>query len=169
MEPRAIQREGYRRRRSVAPALLLLGLAGCGADTSDQTSKASTSFEASPFCKHYACRASGERELQEGGLSRAYRVRGSDSVLIELQTWRAGLFSVSIGLYGQEELPSDFEDLATEFFASALGDCHAARMALHYDLTRPLSDLIEARPRRCGPWEVRAGRVGPDYVIRVER
>jgi hypothetical protein len=164
-----MQKEGYRRRRSLAPALLLLGLAGCGADTSDLTSRASTNFEASRFCRQYACRASGERELQEGGLSRAYRVRGPDSILIELQSWRAGLFSASIGLYGPKEPRSDFRALATEFFASALGDCHAARLALHYDLARPLSDLIEARPRRCGPWEVRAGQVGTDYIIRAER
>jgi hypothetical protein len=74
-----------------------------------------------------------------------------------------------MGLYGQDSLRPDFRELATEFFVSAIGDCRAVSHALAYDLTRRLSAVIEARPRRCGPWEVRAGRVATDYIITAER
>jgi hypothetical protein len=149
-------------------ALLLLSLAACKADNSDLRSKQKTEFEGSEFCKKYACSADGERALDRGGISRAYRIGDDASVLLQLETWGSDLFSASIGAYGQEKLRSDFQDLATDFFASTIPACRLSR-ALHSDLTRQLSAIIEARPHRCGPWEVRAGRVLSDYIIAAER
>jgi hypothetical protein len=169
VETREIQEQASGRQRFLALAVLLLSLTGCTADNSDTTSRQKTEFEGSQFCEKYSCRAAGERALERGGLSRGYRIRDDDSVLIQLETWGSGLFSASIGLYGQERLRSDFPELATEFFASAIGDCRAVRYALAYDLTRKLSAVMEARPHRCGPWEVRAGRVLTDYIITAER
>jgi hypothetical protein len=169
VETREIQRQASRRQRSLVLALLLLSLAGCSGDNSDSTSRPRADFEGSQFCKKYTCRADGERALEGGGLSRAYRIAGDESVRIELETWESGVFSASIGQYGQEKLRSDFLELATEFYSSAIGNCRAASHALHYDLTRRLSAVMEARPHRCGPWEVRAGRVGTDYISTAER
>jgi hypothetical protein len=147
-------------------ALVLLSLAGCSADNSDTTSRQKTEFERSEFCMKHACRAAGEGALDRGGLSRAYRIRDDDSVLIQLETWGTDLFTASIGLYGQEKLRPDFQKLATEFFASTIPDC---RFALYTDLTRRVSAIMEGRPHRCGSWEARAGRVHSDYIITAER
>jgi hypothetical protein len=166
VEKREIQKQASGRQGSLALALLLLNLTGCSADNSDITSRQKTEFEGSQFCKKYACRTDGERALDRGGLSRAYRIRDHDSVLIQLETWGTDLFSASIGLYGQEKLRSDFQELATEFFASTIPNC---RFNFHLDLTRRISAMMEARPHRCGPWEVRAGRVSSDYIITGER
>jgi hypothetical protein len=151
---------------SLALALLLLGLAACSGDDSDIASKQKIAFEGSQFCRQHACRADGERALRRGGISRAYRIRDDDSVLIQLETWATDLFTASIGLYGQEKLRPDFLELATDFLASVIPDC---RFVLHTDLTRRLSAIMEARPHRCGPWEARAGRVGSDFIITAER
>ncbi len=164
-----IQEQASRRQSSLALALLLLSLAGCSADNPDISSRQRAEFEGSQFCTQYACRADGEVELQGGGLSRAYRVRGDEAVLIELKAEELGLFSASIGQYGQRDLRPDFRELATEFFTSAIGNCRAVNRALAYDLTRRLSAVMEARAHRCGPWEVRAGRVLTDYIITAER
>jgi hypothetical protein len=163
-----MQQHASGRQSSLALALLLLSLAGCSADNSHITSRQKTEFEGSQFCKKHACRADEERALDRGGLSRAYRIRDDDSVLIKLETWGSDLFTASIGLYGQEELRSDFQELATEFFASTIPDCRLSR-ALHSDLTRRLSAIMEARPHLCGPWEVRAGRVLSAYIMTAER
>lgn len=168
MEGREIQKQTSRRQRSLALALQLIGLIGCSGDNSDTTAKQRTDFEGSQFCKQHACRADGERALERGGLSRSYRIRDDDSVLIQLESWGSDLYSASIGQYGQEELRSDFRELATEFFGSAIPTCRFSR-ALHSDLTRQLSAIMDARPHRCGPWEVRAGRVLSGYIITAER
>ena len=146
--------------------LLLLSLAGCSADNAETTSRQKTAFEGSQFCMKHGCRAAGERALDRGGLSRAYRIRDDDSVLIQLETWGTDLFTASIGLYGQDKLRPDFQKLSTEFYAATIPDC---RFALYTDLTRPVSDIMEGRPHRCGPWEARAGRVHSDYLITAER
>ena len=168
------QKPAYGRQSSLALALLLVGLTACGGDNSDIGSRQQLAFEGSRFCKKYACRAVGEQALQRGGLSRAYRIRGDDSILIQLETWGSDLFSASIGLYGQEKLRSGFQELAMEFFASAIRAGAACRSgllspALHSDLTRKLSAIMDARPHPCGPWEVRAGQVTSDYIIAAER
>jgi hypothetical protein len=168
VETREIQKQGSRPQGSFGLALLLLSLIGCGGDNSEISSRQKTAFEGSQFCKQYACRADGERALQRGGLSRVYRIRDNDSVLIHLETWGSDLFSASIGLYGEEKLRADFPKLATEFFASAIPDCRLSRTLLA-DFTRRLAAIMEARPHRCGPWEVRAGRVLSDYIITAER
>ena len=174
VETREIHTQASGRQSSLALALLLLSLTGCSADNSDITSRQKSEFEGSQFCKKYACRADGERALDRGGISRAYRIRDDDSVLIQLEAWGSDLFSASIGLYGQEKLRSDFQELAMEFFASAIRAGPACRSsllspALHSDLTRRLSAIMDARPHLCGPWEVRAGQVTSDYIIAAER
>jgi hypothetical protein len=166
VETSDIHKRASGRQRSLALALLLLVLTGCSADNADITSRQKTEFEGSQFCKKYSCRAVGERALDRGGLNRTYRIRGDDGVLIQLETWASDLFTASIGLYGQEKPRSDFQELATEFFASTIPDC---RFNFHLDLRRRISAIMEARPHRCGPWEVRAGRVGLDYIITGER
>jgi hypothetical protein len=166
VDKREIRRLASRRQNPLALALLLLSLSSCRADDSDVASRQRIDFEGSPFCTQYACSADGERPLRRGGLSRAYRIRDDDSVLIQLETWGTDLFTATIGLYGEEKLRSDFLELATHFLASAIPNC---RFSLQSDLPRRLSAIMEARPHRCGPWEARAGRVGSDFIITAER
>ena len=174
VETKPIQKPLSVGRGSLALALMLLGLAGCSADSSDATSRRNAEFEGSHFCKDHGCRVDGERGLDRGGLSRSYRIRDEDSIVIHLDTWGSEVFGASMGLYGQARLRSNFLDLASEFFPSVIGVCRFSR-ALQGDLTRPVSALMEARPHRCGPWEVRAGRVlrpgrvVSDYIISAER
>jgi hypothetical protein len=145
---------------------MVFGLSGCSGDSADIASRQRAAFESSQFCKKHACRPVGEDALDRGGVRRAYRIRDDDAIRVQLETWGTDLFSVSIGLYGQQKLPSGFQELVTEFFASTIPDC---RFNFHLDIARRLSAIMEARPHRCGPWEVRSGRVNANYIVTGER
>jgi hypothetical protein len=132
------------------------------------SSPAASGFEASLFCQRYGCSADGEWALQGGGTNRAYRIRGDESVLIELGSRGAELFSAAIGIYGKENMRPDFTDVATDFFAYTIGSCPAVRSALQ-DLPHRVSGVMEAPPHRCGPWSLCAGRVLADYIVTADR
>jgi hypothetical protein len=149
---------------------MLVSLIGCRSDDARTIqTRRSSGFEASPFCQEHECKSDGEWALRDGGVNRAYRVRGDESILIELGSRGSDVFSAAIGLYGKQTLRGDFPDLATEFFASVIGNCPAIPTALQADLSRRVSGVMEASPRRCGEWEVRAGRVLADYIITADR
>jgi hypothetical protein len=103
------------------------------------------------------------------GVNHAYRIDGDQSVLIELARRGSELFLAGIGLYGKERLRPDFLRLASDFFASVIGECPAVARALRIDLSRRVSGVMDVPPHECRAWKIRAGRVLADYVIIAER
>lgn len=81
------------------PAIAAVAFTACGTGDTGRAGAAprsgSSGFEGSPFCQTYSCRADGEWVLRTGGVNRAYRIRGDETILIELASRGGTLLAAS--------------------------------------------------------------------------
>lgn len=183
--------------RTVVPALLAMIalLEGCGSSDprpdTDTTTAATLASASSPvpassgpppaavadlmnksWCRmRGGCRASGNWTLQDGSMNYSLGVAQDEHIMIDASVRNSVLAHAGVMLVGGSSRPDRADAVRTlvDFARDVVGSCPAAVAAITRQYTVPVQAVADVPPTSCGAWDVRAGLVGPDYVLGMER
>jgi hypothetical protein len=123
------------------------------------------------WCKANGCTLEKRWPLRTGGENWSIVSSADDHAAVEAQTTDGHLAGAGIVLAaGGGRKPGQATLASLQTYARAItGECPGADeyIAKHY--TRSVSGVMEAPLHPCGAWQLRAGRVGIDFTVSIDK
>jgi len=104
-----------------------------------------------------------------GATNYSYETRVDERAILEVQVRDSAMVGAGLMLVGARPASSAEREKLTAFARGVVGECPTAGRLIAKRYATAVSQIDEAPAATCGPWQVRAGKVGHDYQVSLDR
>ena len=124
----------------------------------------------SPWCVQNGCTVDKTWALKSGGENWSIKATSDEHAIVEAQTLNGELAGAGLMLTagGHAAGAATLESLQ-RYARGIVGDCKGADAYLAKQYAVEREGVMEAPAHRCGPWQMRAAKVSPDFNLSIDR